>query len=108
MLQKLTDEIAECYRHARECHERAKQSHDPATKEDLFRTDESSAACFNPNSHPSVEDPPFAHLKRAWRVACPRTEPEPWLRGEEIVKTARLLSLEPAAHLLGGSFPTLN
>jgi hypothetical protein len=36
MLQKLTDEIAECYRHARECHERAKQSHDPATKEDLF------------------------------------------------------------------------
>jgi hypothetical protein len=36
MLQKLTDEIAECYRHARECHERAKQSHDPATKGDLF------------------------------------------------------------------------
>jgi hypothetical protein len=27
MLQKLTDEIAECYRHAREC---------PATKEDFF------------------------------------------------------------------------
>jgi hypothetical protein len=36
MFQKLTDEIAECYRHARECHERAKQSHDPATKKDLF------------------------------------------------------------------------
>jgi hypothetical protein len=36
MLQKLTDEIAECYRHARECRERAKQSPDPATKEDFF------------------------------------------------------------------------
>jgi hypothetical protein len=38
MLQKLADEIAECYRHARECHERAKQSHDPATKGDLFNS----------------------------------------------------------------------
>jgi hypothetical protein len=36
MLQKLTEEIAECYRHARECHERANQSPDPATKEDFF------------------------------------------------------------------------
>jgi hypothetical protein len=36
MLQKLTEEIAECYRHAREFRERAKQSLDPATKEDLF------------------------------------------------------------------------
>jgi hypothetical protein len=36
MLHKLTEEIAECYRHARECRERAKQSPDPATKEDFF------------------------------------------------------------------------
>jgi hypothetical protein len=36
MLQKLTEEIAECYRQARECRERAKQSPDPTTKEDFF------------------------------------------------------------------------
>jgi hypothetical protein len=35
MLQKLTEEIAECYRHASECRERAKTT-DPATKMDLL------------------------------------------------------------------------
>jgi hypothetical protein len=50
MLQKLTDEIAECYRHARECHERAKQSHDPATKEDLFNMERRCAREPSPGS----------------------------------------------------------
>jgi hypothetical protein len=32
MLQKLTEEIAECYRHATECRQRANRALDPATK----------------------------------------------------------------------------
>jgi hypothetical protein len=36
MLQKLTEEIAECYAHASECRERAKRTLDPATKGDFF------------------------------------------------------------------------
>jgi hypothetical protein len=35
MLQKLTEEIAECYAHASECRERAKGL-DPVTKEDFL------------------------------------------------------------------------
>jgi hypothetical protein len=35
-LQKLTEEIAECYRHARECRELAKQAADPAIKRDFL------------------------------------------------------------------------
>jgi hypothetical protein len=36
MLHKFTEEIAECYRHARECRERAERVPDPATKNDFF------------------------------------------------------------------------
>jgi hypothetical protein len=36
MLQKLTEEIAECYRHARECRERAEQVLYPATTNDFL------------------------------------------------------------------------
>jgi hypothetical protein len=36
MPQKLTDEIAEWYRRARECDERAKQALDPTTKKDFL------------------------------------------------------------------------
>jgi len=36
MLQKLTEEIAECYRHARECRESAERVSDPATKNDFL------------------------------------------------------------------------
>jgi hypothetical protein len=35
MLQKLSEEIAECYRHASECRDRAKRA-DPATKMELL------------------------------------------------------------------------
>lgn len=34
MLLKLSEEIAECYRHAEDCAERAKGEHDPALRED--------------------------------------------------------------------------
>jgi hypothetical protein len=36
MLQKLTDEIAECYAHASHCRERAKQALDPTIKQNFF------------------------------------------------------------------------
>jgi hypothetical protein len=36
MIQKLTDEIAECYGHARACRERAERVLDPATKNDFL------------------------------------------------------------------------
>jgi hypothetical protein len=36
MLQKLTEELAECYTYASECRERAKRTLDPVTKEDLL------------------------------------------------------------------------
>lgn len=36
MLQKLTEEIAECYEHARKCRERAQLARDPATKKDFL------------------------------------------------------------------------
>jgi hypothetical protein len=36
MLQKFTEEIAECYAPASECRERAKQALDPATKQDFL------------------------------------------------------------------------
>jgi hypothetical protein len=36
VLQKLTEEIAECYEHARKCHERAERAPDPATKNDFL------------------------------------------------------------------------
>jgi hypothetical protein len=36
MLQKLTEEIADCYAPASECRERAKQALDPATKRDFL------------------------------------------------------------------------
>ena len=36
MLQKLTEEIAECYRHARECRKSAERVPDPATKNDFL------------------------------------------------------------------------
>ena len=36
MLQKLTEEIADCYASASECRERAKQALDPATKQDFL------------------------------------------------------------------------
>jgi hypothetical protein len=36
MLHKFTEEIAECYRHARECRERAERVPDPATKNDFL------------------------------------------------------------------------
>lgn len=36
MLQKLSEEIADCYRHASHCRERAKEALDPATKRDFL------------------------------------------------------------------------
>ena len=36
MLQKLTEEIAECYGHASHCRGRAKQALDPTIKQDLL------------------------------------------------------------------------
>jgi len=36
VLQKLTEEIAECYGLARDCRERAERALDPATKNDLL------------------------------------------------------------------------
>jgi hypothetical protein len=36
MLQKLTEEIAECYRHASHCRERAKRAPDPLTQRDFL------------------------------------------------------------------------
>jgi len=36
MLQKLTTEIRECYRHAEECRRRARQTLDPAVKQDFL------------------------------------------------------------------------
>jgi hypothetical protein len=36
MLQKLTEEIAECHRHASHCRERAKQALDPSIKRDFL------------------------------------------------------------------------
>ena len=46
MLQKLTEEIAECYAHASECRERAKPTLDPATKKDFSRWN--SGGCLWP------------------------------------------------------------
>jgi CRP/FNR family transcriptional regulator, cyclic AMP receptor protein len=40
MLQKLTEEIAECYAHASECRERAKPTLDPATNKDLLEMEQ--------------------------------------------------------------------
>ena len=40
MLQKLTEEIAECYAHASECRERAKPTLDPATKKDFLEMEQ--------------------------------------------------------------------
>jgi CRP/FNR family transcriptional regulator, cyclic AMP receptor protein len=40
MLQKLTEEIAECYAHASECRERAKPTLDPAAKKDFLEMEE--------------------------------------------------------------------
>jgi hypothetical protein len=36
MLQKLSEEIAECYRHASHCRERATDALDPSTKRDFL------------------------------------------------------------------------
>ena len=40
MLQKLNEEIAECYEHASECHERAKPTLDPATNKDFLEMEQ--------------------------------------------------------------------
>ena len=40
MLQKLSKEIATCYRHAAECRERAKQAVDPVAKQELFEMEQ--------------------------------------------------------------------
>jgi hypothetical protein len=36
MLQKLAEEIAECYEHARKCRERAERALDPTIKKDFL------------------------------------------------------------------------
>jgi hypothetical protein len=36
MLQKLTEEIAECYAHASQCRERAKETVEPSIKRDFL------------------------------------------------------------------------